>query len=549
MPCVHELASTTSGRRPASVHRQALSTIRLATCSAPRRKPFDVHGVAQQWPPTSSGIQSGNPARAETSTSARGSGGRAASPSSVCGRAEDPVDAGGEVDGRRAVAGRRAAARAPPPAASRRPTRARARGRAPRGRRGSARGAAPPRRALSTACPSARPPRAARSTRSQRFATPSATRSARSVFCRERSSLTSLPVSIPTGHESTHEPSAAQVSRPSYSNCSRSAASTVEPSGWRAISRRRTIRWRGVVVRSRLGQTGSQNPHSTQAVASASISGVVFRFRRWTPGSRLRSTPGARTPAGSASSLTRHIRRRRLLAPLALDVRGHVHPGPVLGLQRAVVLAEDQLDQLRHERLVALEVLGLREVRGQHEVQVSRRGVPGDAGQEAVLAEHRLDLDRGLGDPRRGNADVLDDQRRAGGPQLADQPVQTLADPPVDLDRLRLARERRSGDQLAPGERLDRLRLERVERRIVARRRTRPAAPPSPGRAPSTPRAPRGCCTRRRSTPARPSARRRSRRSRRDRGRRRSPRRSTGSGPTRASSWPAAARSRRSPRR
>ncbi len=114
-------------------------------------------------------------------------------------------------------------------------------------------------------------------------------------------------MSIPIGQASTQLPSAAQVSTASYSYCSRSAVSTGEPSGWRAISRRITIRWRGVVVRSRLGQTGSQKPHSTQVVASSSIAGVVFRLRRWMPASRLRTTFGERTPSGSASSFTRHI--------------------------------------------------------------------------------------------------------------------------------------------------------------------------------------------------------------------------------------------------
>ena len=59
------------------------------------------------------------------------------------------------------------------------------------------------------------------------------------------------------------------------------------------------LRWRGVVVRCRLGQTGSQKPHSTHAFADSSIGGVVFRLRRWTPGSRLSTTPGASTPSGS----------------------------------------------------------------------------------------------------------------------------------------------------------------------------------------------------------------------------------------------------------
>ena len=44
--------------------------------------------------------------------------------------------------------------------------------------------------------------------------------------------------------------------------------------------------------------------------------------------------------------------------------------------------------------LVALAVLGLREVRREHEVEVARRGVAGDAGEEPVLAEQRLDVAR-----------------------------------------------------------------------------------------------------------------------------------------------------------
>ena len=112
---------------------------------------------------------------------------------------------------------------------------------------------------------------------------------------------------MPSGQASAHEPSAAQVCTASYSYSSSSASSTGEPAGWRAISRRSTIRWRGVVVRCRLGHTGSQNPHSTQVSATASIGGAVFRLRRCTPASRFRSTPGASTPSGSASALMRHI--------------------------------------------------------------------------------------------------------------------------------------------------------------------------------------------------------------------------------------------------
>ncbi len=112
---------------------------------------------------------------------------------------------------------------------------------------------------------------------------------------------------MPTGQASAHVESPAQVSTASYPYSSRSRSSTGEPSSCRSISRRSTIRWRGVVVRSRLGQTGSQKPHSMQGSAIRSTVGIVFRPRRWACGSRSRTTLGASTPAGSKASLIRHI--------------------------------------------------------------------------------------------------------------------------------------------------------------------------------------------------------------------------------------------------
>ena len=152
---------------------------------------------------------------------------------------------------------------------------------------------------------------------------------------------------MPTGQASWQEPSAAQVSSAVVlelleQRCGRSG----EPSGWRAISRRRTIRWRGVVVRLRLGQTGSQKPHSTQVVADSSIDGRRFQVAQVGAGVAVEDDAGGEDAVGVGELLHPPHQLGRLLPPLALDVRGHVDPGPVLGLQRAVVLADDQLDQL-----------------------------------------------------------------------------------------------------------------------------------------------------------------------------------------------------------
>ena len=70
---MHELASITSGRAPPSVQRPTLSASFAVMCSWPRRNPFELHGTPQQCPAASGGIQSGCPARADTSTSAAGS--------------------------------------------------------------------------------------------------------------------------------------------------------------------------------------------------------------------------------------------------------------------------------------------------------------------------------------------------------------------------------------------------------------------------------------------------------------------------------------------
>jgi enamine deaminase RidA (YjgF/YER057c/UK114 family) len=80
--------------------------------------------------------------------------------------------------------------------------------------------------------------------------------------------------------------------------------------------------------------------------------------------------------------------------------------------------------------------------------------VASDAGQEAVLAEQRLQVAGALGDPLRRHADVLDDQRRAGQAQATDQAVQALAHAPGQLDALGLAGEIDRPDRLVAGENL-----------------------------------------------------------------------------------------------
>ena len=100
------------------------------------------------------------------------------------------------------------------------------------------------------------------------------------------------------------------------------------PDSGRRARRTRTRRNSSPPPRSRASSSGSSDGHA---------------------GSSLKITPGASTPSGSASRFTRRIRLGRLRPPLALDERRHVDAGAVLGLQRAVVLVDDELDQPFHE--------------------------------------------------------------------------------------------------------------------------------------------------------------------------------------------------------
>ena len=133
----------------------------------------------------------------------------------------------------------------------------------------------------------------------------------------------------------------------------------------------------------------------------------------------------------------------------------------MLGLQRAVVLVHDQLHEVAHERLVAVAVGLLAERGSEHEVQVARGRVARDSRQEPVLPEQRAHLRGGLGDALRAHADVLDHQRGAPRPDLAEQPVQSLAHAPVDLGQLGVARELRRLHDRAAVEDLHRLGLAR----------------------------------------------------------------------------------------
>src|ERR1700709_2704605 len=72
-----------------------------------------------------------------------------------------------------------------------------------------------------------------------------------------------LPRLVPVGNGARRGRGGGRASGPVASTLPGGPCGPGERVGWGSISRRRTIRWRGVVVRLRLGQTGSHEPHPT----------------------------------------------------------------------------------------------------------------------------------------------------------------------------------------------------------------------------------------------------------------------------------------------
>ena len=198
----------------------------------------------------------------------------------------------------------------------------------------------------------------------------------------------------------------------------------------------------------RLGQTASQKPHSMQWVARSSIGGAdlnVLQVDAVVAGQdHVRREDAVRV--GELLDPPHHV--RGLLAPLVADERRHVDAGAVLGLERAVVLVDDQRDQIGHERRVPVPVARVGEPGGQREVQVAVGRVPGGVRQEAVLGQQFLQVLGPLGDAVRREAHVLDDQGGTVGALLSDDAEESVADPPGQLDLFRVAGEFHRVDQV-----------------------------------------------------------------------------------------------------
>ena len=133
-------------------------------------------------------------------------------------------------------------------------------------------------------------------------------------------------------------------------------------------------------------------------------------------------TPGFRSPVRVAELLQPLHDGVGLGAPLRLDERRHVPAGAVLGLQRAVVLLHDELDDVVDEARVLVDrglvVEGLRD----DEVEVPVLGVAEDDRLGvAVPGEEPRQVDGRVGEVLDREGDVLDEDRRAAPADRADR--------------------------------------------------------------------------------------------------------------------------------
>ena len=94
----------------------------------------------------------------------------------------------------------------------------------------------------------------------------------------------------------------------------------------------------------------------------------------------------------------------------------------MLGLQRAVVAVDDQLDHIVDEARVLIDGGLIVEALGDDEVQVAVLGVAENDGVVVVvLAEEFVQVERSVGQALDGKGDIFDDDRCAGLAHRADR--------------------------------------------------------------------------------------------------------------------------------
>src|SRR5271166_6236408 len=102
-------------------------------------------------------------------------------------------------------------------------------------------------------------------------------------------------------------------------------------------------------------------------------------------------------------------------SPLGFDERSHVASGAVLGLERAVVAVDDQLDDLVDETRVLVDSSLVVEALGDDEVQVAVLSMAkDDRVVVVVLAEKLGQVERTVGQAFDGKSDILDDDSGSG---------------------------------------------------------------------------------------------------------------------------------------
>ena len=110
-----------------------------------------------------------------------------------------------------------------------------------------------------------------------------------------------------------------------------------------------------------------------------------------------------------------------LPAPLHFDKGRHVAPGAVFGLERAVVLVDDQLADFVHEARVPCNFGRIAKILGKHEMQIAlQRMSKDDRLVVTVVSEQRLQIKCGRCQRFDRKSHILDDDRGACPPHGSD---------------------------------------------------------------------------------------------------------------------------------
>ncbi len=339
-PWVQEAASITIGSAPSPLHSQSRSTISFALWRWASPNPFELHGSPQQLPATSSGIQTGSPARAET-----------------CHQRLDRVPAEDAIRAARHVDGRPRFEQEGVPLSRHSPLLS-----------GEGHPLLPipllsggghpllptggPRQTTPTLGPAhQRPTHTQRQSRSSLDRSPALRRRQRRAFGPRRVPLLAQLLDQLAGVDPDRAGELAGAV--GGAGVERVVLELLEQGALDGRARRLAghLAAQHDPLARRRGQVAAGADRLAEAALDAGRRRLLDRRSRFEvaqvdAGVAVEDDAGVEHAVGVGELLDPPHQLGRPLPPLALHIGGHVDPGAVLGLERAVVLADDQLDQL-----------------------------------------------------------------------------------------------------------------------------------------------------------------------------------------------------------